>query len=47
MINRIKIWNVWRKKNLNNKFYKILVLFGIAISPTFEVLAATYDTMKK
>lgn len=37
MIRHIKVWNRWRKRNLNNKFYKFLVLLGIAKSPTFMI----------
>lgn len=35
-INHMKMWNEWRKKNLNGKFYKFLVLIKLANSPTFE-----------
>lgn len=28
-------WNVWRKRSLNGRFYKFLVLIGIVDSPTF------------
>lgn len=31
-----ELWNVWRKKSLNGKFYKILVLFKMVNSPSFE-----------
>lgn len=34
--NHIKLWNEWRKRNLNGKFYKFLVLLKLANSPTFE-----------
>ena len=36
IITHFKIWNVWRKKSMNGKFYKLLVLFKLATSPTFE-----------
>lgn len=36
MKNHIKIWNDWRKYNLNSKVYQILVLLKLAISPSFE-----------
>ena len=36
-INHIKLWNDWRKRNTNNKFYKIMVLLCLAHSPTFEM----------
>lgn len=36
LIKYLKIWNMWRKRNLNSKFYKILVLFKIVHSPTYE-----------
>ncbi len=33
--NRVKRWNKWRKGNRNSKFYKFLVLIGIAKSSTY------------
>lgn len=33
---RFIYWNRWRKINSNNGFYKILVLIGLANSPSFE-----------
>lgn len=33
--NHIRHWNRWRKYNIDSKFYKLLVLFGICRSPTF------------
>ena len=30
-------WNEWRKQNLNSKFYQLLVLLKVCISPTFEL----------
>jgi Mn2+/Fe2+ NRAMP family transporter len=35
VIHNFKPWNQWRKRNTNSKFYKLLVLLGIAISPSF------------
>lgn len=32
----IKQWNEWRKRNTNSKFWKFMVLTGLAASPTFE-----------
>ena len=37
-IKRFKLWNHWRKRSLDGKMYKVLVLFGISHSPTFEML---------
>lgn len=37
MIKHIRRWNIWRKHNRNNRFYKILVLLGFTRSPTFEL----------
>lgn len=37
IINHVRIWNIWRKNSLNNRFYKLLVLFGLANSPTFRM----------
>ena len=31
----IKVWNKWRKHNLNGLFYQLLVLFGVVKSTTF------------
>lgn len=35
LIRHIKIWNRWRKFNSNSWYYKLLVLFGVVVSPTF------------
>lgn len=37
-IKYFKEWNDWRKRNMNGKFYKFLVLIRIAKSPTFEII---------
>lgn len=37
-----KVWNEWRKRCLNPRYYKFLVLIGVAHSPTFEFAKATY-----
>lgn len=34
--NHIKQWNEWRKRNTNSKFWKLMVLTGLAASPTLE-----------
>ena len=36
-IHRFKTWNVWRKHNRDCVVTKILVLFNIIQSPTFEI----------
>lgn len=36
-MNRFKLWNEWRKRSLNGPVYKLLVLLGLAHSPTFEM----------
>lgn len=36
-IKHFKRWNEWRKHNLNSPIYKLLVLFGICYSPTFDL----------
>lgn len=36
MINHIKLWNGWRKHNVNGKLHKFLVFIGFTVSPTFE-----------
>jgi hypothetical protein len=38
LIDHIKLWNTWRKRSLNNPFYKLLVLLNLANSPTFMAL---------
>lgn len=35
-IEHIKKWNKWRKYSLNSPISKLLVLFNIIKSPTFE-----------
>lgn len=42
LITHIKVWNLWRKKSMNSKGYKLLVLLGLANSPTFAVDKAFY-----
>ncbi|RGD73827.1 hypothetical protein DW687_08610 [Anaerofustis stercorihominis] len=37
MIKHFKLWNQWRKVNLNSKFYKFMVLIRLANSPSFEI----------
>ena len=37
MIRHIKVWNAWRKRNLNGKLHKVLVLLGLIKSPTLEL----------
>ena len=36
MRQRFKVWNIWRKKSLNGRWYKLMVLFDLKYSPTFE-----------
>ena len=38
LLDHIRIWNKWRKRNTNSKLYKFLVLVGLRHSPTFMVL---------
>ncbi len=38
VIKHIKAWNIWRKRSLDGKMYKVLVLLGLCHSPTFEIL---------
>ena len=33
----IKVWNRWRKHNLNGRLHKFLVLIRVAHSPTFDI----------
>lgn len=36
-------WNKWRKHNLNGKRHHILVLLGLANSPTFDMTRTDAD----
>lgn len=38
MIKHYKKWQNWQKRNNNDKFYQLLVLFGLMHSPSFEAL---------
>lgn len=37
LISHCKKWNCWRKYNDNTGFHKLLVLFKIVKSPTFDI----------
>jgi len=37
MFNHIRKWNSWQRCNKNSIWWKILVLFGLGVSPTFEL----------
>lgn len=43
IVNHIKRWNEWRKRNTNSKLWKFMVLIGLVASPTFEVHKAYKD----
>lgn len=34
MIKHIRRWNIWRKRNVNSRLHKFLVLIGFVKSPT-------------
>lgn len=36
VINYLREWNVWRKRNLNGKTHHFLVLIEFVHSPTFD-----------
>ena len=36
MLKHAKLWNEWRKNNLNGAGHKFFVLIGVCKSPTFE-----------
>lgn len=38
LIKHFRRWNIWRKRSLNNKLYKFLVLFGVIKSPTMATV---------
>lgn len=44
-IKYFKEWNDWRKRNMNGRFYKFLVLIKLAKSPTFEAYR-NFEKMK-
>lgn len=46
MFNRIRVWNMWRKNNLNGSIHKILVLLGLRTSPTFDFFRS-FDVLSK
>lgn len=35
MLERLRVWNIWRKCNANGWLHHVLVLFGLRVSPTF------------
>lgn len=41
IIAHFKLWNRWRKHNCNSVFHKLLVLFGLCHSPTFQFMRST------
>lgn len=43
LIRYFRRWNYWRKRNMNGRLYHILVLFGIAKSPTFAQVLLPED----
>lgn len=47
LINHIRQWNHWRKRCLNGPVHKVLVLFGLVHSPTFELERAFYGREKE
>lgn len=42
LVRHIRKWAEWKKYNLNSAIYKVLVLFGIVHSPTFEFFIPSY-----
>ena len=38
LLDHIRIWDKWRKRNTNSKLYKFLVLVGFMHFPTMSVL---------
>lgn len=34
LLTHIERWNIWRRYNVNGRFYKLLVLLGFTKSPT-------------
>lgn len=37
----LRLWNEWRKHNINSKIHKILVLLKVRHSPTFEMFCTS------
>lgn len=46
-MNRFKLWKDWSKHHTYGKFYQILVLLGLAHSPTFEAYYIKPNKIKK
>ena len=38
---RLKLWNEWRKANVNSKLHQFAVLFNLIPSPTFEMFISS------
>lgn len=49
IIKHFKRWNIWRKRNINGRMHKFLVLVGIRKSPTlyFTCLPGELDQWKE
>lgn len=50
IILHIRVWNIWRKRSLNSKLYKFLVLIGWIKSPTmlyYYYMAGFEDGIKE
>lgn len=46
LIKHFRRWNIWRKYNRNSGLHKILVLFGVAKSPTMATVLLSEEINK-
>lgn len=40
----IAVYKIWRKRNMNGKFYHMLVFLNVIKSPTFEVEKSFHES---
>lgn len=46
MLDHLRRWNKWRKRNINGAFYHFLVLIGAVHSPTFSFTLTDQEEKK-
>lgn len=42
LIHYIRVWNMWRKHSGDSRLQKLLVLFGLIRSPTFNLVSEEF-----
>lgn len=47
LIIHIRVWNMWRKHSGNSRLQKLLVLFGLFHSPTFNLTSEVLEQLYK